>query len=122
MLSPEEAESFPQVPMNNRRDVNLANQAALVPLFGGTDKKPRPLDRDVVTIGRARGCDIALVAADISTLHCLVYRSAEGFKVRDRGSRTGTRVNGDLPRSKALADGDVLQLGPFSFSVKIPAC
>src|SRR5271165_1897875 len=106
--------------MSNRREINLANQAALVPMFAGMEKKPRALDRDVITIGKARGCDIGLEAPDISTLHCLVYRSAEGYKVRDCGSRTGTRVNGDLPRNKALADGDVLQIGPFSFTVRIP--
>src|SRR5207244_2647162 len=57
---------------------------------------------------------------EISTLHCLVYRTTEGFKVRDCGSRAGTRVNGELPRHHVLADGDVLQIGPFSFAVKIP--
>src|ERR1700682_6216650 len=99
-MLPQERSGFlaPQVPMTNRREVNLANQPALVPSFGGQDKKPRPLDRDVITIGRARGCDIGLEAPDISTLHCLLYRTAEGFRVRDCGSRTGTRVNGDAPR------------------------
>jgi pSer/pThr/pTyr-binding forkhead associated (FHA) protein len=106
--------------MTTRREVELATQPALIPLFGGMDKRPRPLDRDVITIGRARGCDIGLEAPDVSTLHCLLYRSADGFRVRDCGSRTGTRVNGEAPRHHVLAEGDVLQIGPFSFTVKIP--
>lgn len=106
--------------MTHRRDVNLAHQPALVPMFGGQDKKPRPLDRDVITIGRARACDIGLEAPEVSTLHCLVYRSPEGFRVRDCASRTGVRINGEPPRNHVLANGDVLQIGPFSFSVSLP--
>jgi pSer/pThr/pTyr-binding forkhead associated (FHA) protein len=106
--------------MHTKREANLANQPTLVPLYGGLDKRPRPLDRDVITVGRARSCDIGLEAPEVSTLHCLLYRTAEGFRVRDCGSRTGTRVNGDVPRHNVLADGDVLQIGPFSFTVQIP--
>lgn len=106
--------------MPHRREVNLATQPALVPLFGGLDKKPRPLDKDVITIGQARGCDIGLVAPDVSALHCVLYRTPEGFRIRDCGSRTGTRLNGEAARQNLLADGDVLQVGPFSFTVKLP--
>ena len=106
--------------MSSKREINLENQAALVPLFGNVDKKPRLLDREVITIGRARGCDIRLEAPEVSTLHCLLYRTAEGLRVRDCGSRTGVRINGDLPRHNVLTEGDVLQIGPFSFTVNIP--
>src|SRR5205085_10193765 len=101
-------------------DINLDNEPALIPVFGNVDKKPRPLNREAITIGRARGCDICVDAPEISTLHCLIYRSVDGFRVRDCGSRTGTRVNGEVPRTHVLADGDVLQIGPFSFTAKIP--
>src|SRR5690242_4156981 len=105
--------------MPSRRDGLPANQPALLPLHGNTDKKPRPLDRDVTTIGRARGSDLCLDANEISTVHCLVFRTPEGYRIRDCHSRTGTRVNGEKVRSGALHDGDVLNVGPFSFEVKI---
>jgi pSer/pThr/pTyr-binding forkhead associated (FHA) protein len=100
---------------------DLAIQPVLVPVHGGMDKKPRPLDRDVITVGRARGCDIGLDAPDISTLHCVIYRSRDGLRLRDCGSRTGTRLNGIPAKNNSLCDGDVLQIGPFSFVVQIPA-
>src|SRR5438132_1407827 len=106
--------------MASKRDINLDNEPALIPVFGNVDKKPRPLNREAITIGRARGCDICLDAPDISTLHCLIYRSVDGFRVRDCGSRAGTRVNGEVPRTHVLADGDVLQVGPFTFQASIP--
>ncbi len=107
--------------MNSRRDPNGSSHPALVPLHGNHEKKPRHFDRDVATIGRARGTDICLDAAEISTLHCVIYRTAQGLRIRDCGSRTGSRVNGANVKNQPLLDGDILQLGPFSFEVKIPA-
>lgn len=91
---------------------------SLLPLHGVQDKRPRRLTREVVTIGRARGCDIGLEGPDISTLHCLLFRTPEGWRIRDCGSRTGTRVNGGPAREQLLMDGDVLHLGQFSFRVQ----
>src|SRR5207253_3097689 len=59
--------------MNSRRAANLS-QPALIPIAGSHDHKPRSLDRDVTTIGRARGNDLCLEANEISTLHCVIYR------------------------------------------------
>jgi len=104
----------------SKREANLAAQAALIPLFGGHEKKPRLLDRDVLTVGRARGCDIILEAPDVSTLHCVFYRTQEGYRLRDCGSRTGSRINGGAVRNQVLCDEDVLHIGPFSFQVHLP--
>jgi pSer/pThr/pTyr-binding forkhead associated (FHA) protein len=98
-----------------------SNIPALVPLHGNGERKPRPLDRDATTIGRARGCDLALEASEVSTVHCIVFRTEDGYHVRDCKSRTGTRVNGDSIRgTPLLRDGDILHVGPFSFELTIP--
>jgi hypothetical protein len=106
--------------MSHRRDSHPDQFPRLVPLFGGVDKKPRFLDKDVMGVGRARGCDIMLDATEVSAVHCLFYRSPGGFRIRDCGSRTGTRLNGMAVKNAPIADGDVLQVGPFSFEVKLP--
>lgn len=105
--------------MQHRRDVIL-NQPALIPIAGNFDKKPRPLDREVTTIGRARGADLCLEANEISTLHCLVFRTADGYRIRDCNSRCGTRINGESVRNGALHNGDIVNLGPFSFEFRMP--
>lgn len=105
--------------MQHRRDVIL-NQPALIPIAGNFDRKPRPLDRDVTTIGRARGTDLCLEANEISTLHCIVYRTADGYRIRDCNSRCGTRINGDTVKNGTLHNGDVVNLGPFSFEFRVP--
>src|SRR4051812_4398221 len=93
---------------------------ALVLLYGNSEKKRRLLDRDVLIVGRARGCDIGLDAPDVSSLHCVITRGPYGYTVRDCGSRAGTRLNGDAVEEATLRDEDVLQVGPFSFRVHLP--
>jgi exonuclease SbcC len=93
---------------------------ALVLLYGNSTKKHRVLDRNVLLIGRARGCDLGLEAPDVSSVHCLIMRGADAFHLRDCQSRAGTKLNGNLVREASLHDGDVLQVGPFSFRVHLP--
>src|SRR5262245_11661140 len=111
----------PRVRAMPKRETQHGQVPSLSPRFGGADKKPRFLDKEAMSIGRARGCDIALDANEVSAVHCLFYRSAAGgFRIRDCGSRTGTRLNGAAVKNAPLADGDMLQIGPFSFEVKVP--
>ena len=83
----------------SKRDTHQGQVPTLSPLFGGPDKKPRFLDKDVVTVGRARGCDITLDANEVSAIHCIFYRAATGYRIRDCGSRTGTRTHALSGRS-----------------------
>jgi chromosome segregation ATPase len=107
--------------MLNKNDLRKVSQPALLPLHGVQDKKPRYLDRDAIIIGRARGCDLCLDAPDISNLHAVISRTAEGFRIRDCGSRSGTKINGESVKTAALQDGDVVQMGLFCFTVQVPA-
>jgi pSer/pThr/pTyr-binding forkhead associated (FHA) protein len=94
---------------------------ALVLLFGNTSKKHRLLDRDAIVVGRARGCDLGLEAPDVSSVHCVITRGPGGYHLRDCQSRAGTKFNGNAVREATLRDGDLLQIGPFSFRVHLPA-
>jgi hypothetical protein len=96
-------------------------QPALIVTYGNTPKKHRALNRPALVLGRARGCDIGLVAPDVSNVHCVIVRQPEGFVLRDCASRSGTRLNGQAVAEATLRDGDNLQIGPFSFQVYLPA-
>jgi chromosome segregation ATPase len=98
-----------------------ATKPALVLLYGNTSKKHRYLDREVIIVGRARGCDVGLDAPDISSVHCIITRAAGGFSLRDCQSRSGSKVNGIAVHDTALHHGDLLQLGPVSFRLHLPA-
>jgi pSer/pThr/pTyr-binding forkhead associated (FHA) protein len=112
-------EYFGIIMPNRENDQGLPR---LTLMYGSLAKKSWVLTRDAVTVGRARGCDIALEAPDVSSLHCLVWRTAGGLlSVRDCGSRAGTHLNGDRIIEGTLHDRDILQIGPFSFEVDVPA-
>src|SRR5262245_26324359 len=106
--------------MSQKRETQYGMVPTLSPLFGGPDKKPRALDKEVMTVGRARGCDITLDANEVSAVHCIFFRSDIGYRLRDCGSRTGTRLNGNAVKNAPVANGDVLQIGPFRFEIKLP--
>jgi hypothetical protein len=106
--------------MQTRRDT-VTTSPSLIPIAGNFDRKPRSLERDVTTIGRARGSDLCLEANEISTLHCIIYRAPDGYRIRDCNSRCGTRVNGESVKTGKLHDCDIINLGPFSFEFRLPA-
>jgi predicted component of type VI protein secretion system len=97
------------------------NRPALVLLFGNTSKTHHLLDRDVTIIGRAHGCDLGLDSPDVSSVHCVIARQVNSFHIRDCQSRAGTKHNGNAVREASLRDGDLLQIGTFSFRVHLPA-
>jgi pSer/pThr/pTyr-binding forkhead associated (FHA) protein len=108
--------------LNGHTDTLDETQPTLIVTYGNTTRRYRPLDRDVIILGRAHGCDIGLVAPDVSNLHCVITRRPDGFYVRDCASRSGTRLNGAILQQVCrIDDGDVLQVGPFTFEVHLPA-
>ncbi len=98
-----------------------ADQPALVVTYGNTTRKQRPLERDVTVLGRAAGCDVALVSPEVAPVHCIIARVSGGWRLRDCTGRSGTRLNGQPVSEVDLSDGDVLQVGSFSFHLHLPA-
>jgi pSer/pThr/pTyr-binding forkhead associated (FHA) protein len=97
-----------------------ANQPALIVTYGNTTRKHRPLDRDMLVIGQNRSCDVGLVSPEVGPVHCILHRCPDGWRIRDCGSRCGTRVNGKVVHEARLCDGDAIQIGPFSFQAHLP--
>jgi pSer/pThr/pTyr-binding forkhead associated (FHA) protein len=96
-------------------------QPALIVVYGNTRRKHRPLDRDVVVLGRGPGCDLGLVSPEVAPVHCVLVRLAGGWRIRDCSGRAGTRLNGRPVHDEPLANGDIIQLGTFSFETYLPA-
>ncbi len=70
------------------------------------------LTREVTTVGRGDGVDIALADPTVSRLHAELVRRGAHFYVSDLGlSSNGTRVNGRPVGRRVLTDGDVLSFG-----------
>jgi CBS domain-containing protein len=96
-------------------------------------------ERRTCLVGRGEDCDLRLPNgpgfADVSRHHCLLHVDPPTLRVRDLGSRNGTRVNGsqighpvgrdallDAPpvflASYDLREGDLLEVGHTLFRVR----
>ena len=69
------------------------------------------LDSDPVTIGRLPDNMVQITDDGLSRNHAIIESYGEGWRLRDLGSRNGTKVNGNRVAEYRLAHGDVVRLG-----------
>jgi pSer/pThr/pTyr-binding forkhead associated (FHA) protein len=55
-----------------------------------------PIDKAILTLGRRSETDIRIPGAGVSRVHAEVVAQNGVYRLRDRESRFGTFVNGDL--------------------------
>ena len=89
--------------------MSSVTDAALVVV--GAKRRPYPLSKDVLTIGRIDTSDISLSDAGVSRQHAEVRREGDEWVVVDLGSTNGTIVNGKPIRRHRLAQGDRIEVG-----------
>jgi sigma-B regulation protein RsbU (phosphoserine phosphatase) len=69
------------------------------------------IDKDRFAIGRRETNDLRLAGSEVSRDHAEILIEEGKFKLRDRGSRYGTFVNGEQASDKELQHGDKIRLG-----------
>jgi len=95
-------------------DAEAAEGSTLViRLGGGRAGESFPVNRDVMTIGRAPSSDVFLDDITVSREHARLERTPNGLVLTDQGSLNGTYVNRERIESTQLADGDELQIGKY---------
>jgi serine phosphatase RsbU (regulator of sigma subunit) len=77
----------------------------------GQNRRVVRLDRDPFLIGRRTTADLQLGGTDVSREHAEIVREGERYRIRDRGSRYGTFVNGEPVTDHELVPGDTIRLG-----------
>src|SRR6266567_2167539 len=70
-----------------------------------------PVNRLPFTLGRSSDRDLCIPSPEISRAHALIDRDADGYFLRDTGSRHGTFVNGMRVTTTRLRSQDVITLG-----------
>ena len=68
-------------------------------------------ETEVITLGRAPECVIAINDAALSRTHCQFERLGNSLYVRDLNSRNGTLLGGKPVKRSRLEPGDVVQCG-----------
>lgn len=74
---------------------------------------PVVIESEGLTIGRLTGNDLALNHPTVSRTHAGIKEVNGDYWIFNLSNANGTLLNGDLVESTPLADGDVVQIGPF---------
>ncbi|HEX8200790.1 MAG TPA: FHA domain-containing protein [Isosphaeraceae bacterium] len=93
----------------------------LIAQVGGHSGQAIPVEVPEFVIGRDTHCHLRPHSLLVSRRHAVIQRRGEHVFVRDLETRNGTLHNGHLLRSAEaeLGDGDQIQVGPLTFTVRI---
>ena len=92
----------------------------LVPEGAHAGERPMTLNRLFTLIGSAPSARLYLPSKAVSRCHAVVINADTGLFVRDLASRTQVLVNGRPVKEADLREGDVVQIGPFTFRFTHP--
>jgi predicted component of type VI protein secretion system len=97
-------------------------QLILKVLSGQREGQKLKIPQPKCFVGRAPDCQLRPDTDQISRHHCVISQFDDAALIRDLGSKNGTFVNGErITRERELNDGDLLEIGPFSFQVIVVA-
>ncbi len=86
----------------------------------GTTVRTVPLPRrGTLTLGRGGDCELQLLSPLVSSRHAQIEVTAAGPRLRDLGSKNGTKVNGlRIEASRTITPEDEVAIGPFLLQVR----
>jgi pSer/pThr/pTyr-binding forkhead associated (FHA) protein len=93
------------------RDYHARFKVCLVVLQGGAEGSEFEVEGERLVLGRGGRAELRFEDDAMSQEHAALEFSGRGYRVRDLGSRNGTRLNGGEVRLAELKHGDRLQLG-----------
>src|SRR5690242_13004349 len=91
---------------------------ALVIAKGPQAGKKFLLDKDSVVIGRHPDVEIHLPDPQISRQHARIRQRDGSYFIENLGSRNPILLNGQTVSGAALAEGDAIQIGPYTFVLR----
>src|SRR5215468_3746016 len=82
------------------------------------DLDPAPIESEGLTMGRLTGNDLALDHPAVSDVHAAIEGADGDYWIFNLSEENGTLVNGEQIGQGPLAEGDVIQIGPYFLSLK----
>jgi phosphoserine phosphatase RsbU/P len=98
------------MPAQQRSNARLTLQASSATELHGPSRTV-PIDHLPFTLGRSTERDLCVPSPEVSRAHALIDRDADGYFLRDTGSRHGTFVNGIQITTTRLRSRDLIALG-----------
>ncbi len=94
-------------------------QVSLVLVHVDGQQKEVPLKQARFLLGRDASCQIRLPNPNVSRQHCEIAVDDGRAMLKDLGSSNGTWVNRKRVSQTELAAGDIVNVGPFTFVVRV---
>src|SRR5262249_12693532 len=93
---------------------------ALQVITGGSRSAPAAWQSssDRCSIGLHPSNDLVIDERSVSRFHCELVLDSRGVRVRDLGSRNGTRIDGTLVLDGFARDGSVIRVGKTELRLK----
>jgi pSer/pThr/pTyr-binding forkhead associated (FHA) protein len=104
-----------------RQSVALESTAAALMIVSEQGRNtlfPLPTGKSSWSLGRAVGNDAEIDHITVSSTHAVISHDAGSWRLDDKQSTNGTRVNGKKVESAQLVDGDVVSLGEVELLFK----
>ena len=109
VIQPSKVSSVRAVPVETSEPEPATREIHALVLDNGTRFE---LANDKYSIGRQTTCDIVIADHNVSRIHAEIKVVQGSWKIDDRGSTNGTRVNGTvIVEPTPLASGDVIAFG-----------
>ena len=89
--------------------------SVLVGVTNKGDKNKYPLDRDVVTFGKSKFCNIPIKGLFAPQIAAKIIREGISFTLVNLGKNGYTKVNGEAISRFDLKNNDLVQIGKFFF-------
>ncbi|HEX2836396.1 MAG TPA: FHA domain-containing protein [Thermoanaerobaculia bacterium] len=91
----------------------------LIQRVAGRNLTLTQISRDVLRIGRGTNQDLRSENPAVALEHALIESDAAGYLITDKGSITGTYVNGKPVETARLAKGDSIEIGDLKIDIQI---
>ena len=82
-------------------------------------QKTFKIDKDEITIGRLKSCDIHISNPAVSKHHARIIKKQGNYLIEDLKSTNGTYLNTVRIISRYLKDSDVINIGKYTLVVNL---
>lgn len=94
-------------------------KARLIFPKGSANVTEYEIQKDEITIGRGKDCDVVIHEKKSSRQHVMIRREGINFTIKDLGSGNGTFVNNLQITEQPLTSDDVIRIGDLEFNLEI---
>ncbi len=116
----EDVHSIPSDYAGSVSSFYLSQPPRLVVRLKGRPLKTYPFAGEELSIGRLPDNNIVIDNLSVSRKHAVIVAAADGFILRDLGSKNGTLLNNKPVTEAKLASGDCIMIGKYEILFQIP--